>query len=68
MSTRDCKRRLVQNSRYIAMALAEGQVEIRERLNKENITRISLAPSNEVRDMILMDDNEIVLILTKQSK
>ena len=50
------------------MALAEGQVEIRERLNKENITRISLAPSNEVRDMILMDDNEIVLILTKQSK
>lgn len=48
------------------MALEDGSIVVRERLNKENLTRI-MKPF-EVRELILFEDNDILLVHTRLSK
>ena len=48
------------------MALDDGSVAVRERLNKENLARIK--KPFEVRELILFEENDILLVHTRMSK
>ncbi len=60
------RKRVVQNSRYSVFALADETIEVRERLNKENLTRIK--KPLDVRELCLLEENDILIVLSKQSK
>jgi hypothetical protein len=48
------------------MAMADEKIEVRERLDRQSVAFVELG--SIVQDMILLEDRDILIVLTSKSK